>query len=166
MRPNEIKTIFDYSYSAFELVWNCVMQLSDEQFCKPIEYSSGSIRHHTVHLMSATSRWMLRLQGAPLPAHLVYEDYMTRATTKAKWDELRAETLDYINSLTQDQLDETVHWELPNRGIVADTTRWKILLHVANHAMDHRTQMLAMLNTKFGIETFEQDMIFYLINSK
>ncbi len=82
--------------------------------------------------------------------------------TKAKWDELRAETLAYVTSLTQDQLDEVIRWELPDRGIVAENPRWELLLHVANHGTDHRAQVLTILNQHFKIQTVEQDMILFL----
>jgi len=166
MNPESIHKLYDYNYWAFERVWNCVIRLTDEQFTHNIEYSSGSIRNHVVHLMSATTRWMMRLQAVQLPLHLSFEDFPTLAITKAKWDELRSETLDYVNSLAQAQLDEVVSWELPNRGIISKSPRWEILLHVANHATDHRAQMLAVLNQHFGVETVEQDMIFYLVEQK
>jgi hypothetical protein len=44
MKPNEIKTIFDYNFWAFERVWGCISQISDEQFIEEFDYSTGSIR--------------------------------------------------------------------------------------------------------------------------
>jgi len=31
MKPAEIRTFFEYHYWAFERIWECVMQLTDEQ---------------------------------------------------------------------------------------------------------------------------------------
>ena len=166
MRPNEIRTVFEYGYWAFEKVWDCVMQLTDKQFVGELGYSRGSIRHQVVHMMSATQRWVIRLKQEPMQLHLAFEDFPTRAAAKAKWDELRAEAMTYVNSLSEADLDAVVHWELPARGLVAENPRWEILLHVANHATDHRAQILAMLNQHFGLETPEQDMLFYLLEEK
>ncbi len=166
MRPNEIQTIYEYGYWAFEKVWECVMQLTDEQFVQELDYSRGSIRHQVVHMMSATQRWIVRLKDEPMQAHLANEDFNSRADAKAKWDELRAEAMVYINSLSKADLDTVVHWELPHRDLSAENPCWEILLHVANHATDHRAQVLAMLNQHFGIETPEQDMLFYLLEEK
>lgn len=166
MRPNEIRTVYDYGYWAFEKVWECVMQLSDEQFVQEIGYSKGSIRHQIIHMMSATHRWLIRMRQEPLPPHLEFEDFNTRSATKSKWDELSDEAMAYVNSLGEADLDAIVHWELPARELSADSPRWEILLHVANHATDHRAQILAMLNHHFGIETPEQDMLFYMIELK
>jgi uncharacterized damage-inducible protein DinB len=166
MRPNEIRTVYGYSYWAFDKVWDCVLKLSDAQFTEELEYSRGSIRNQIVHMMSAARRWIIRVNGGEIVPHLAFEDYPTRAAIKAKWDELRAEALDYINDLSEADLDGVIHWQLPDRGMDAENTRWEILLHVANHATDHRAQILAMINQHFGIATKEQDMLFYLLEAK
>jgi uncharacterized damage-inducible protein DinB len=162
MRPNELRTLFDYNYWAFERVWVCISQISNEQFVEQIDYSIGSIRNIVVHIMSATNRWASRLQGVETPPHLAFEEFDTQAATKRKWDELRKEFFDYVNSISQEQLDETVHWEIPGRGLKLDNPRWEIFLHVANHATDHRAQILAILHHHFHVKTVEQDMILCL----
>jgi uncharacterized damage-inducible protein DinB len=163
VRPNEIQTVLEYGYWAFERTWECVMQVTDEQFVQEIGYSKGSIRHQMVHMMSATQRWIIRLEQKAMQAHLAFEDFNTRAAAKAKWDELRTDTMAYVNSLSEADLDAVVQWELPARGLSAENARWEILLHAANHATDHRAQILATLNQHFDIETPEQDMLFYLL---
>ena len=51
MNPNEMRTIFDYNFWAFDRVWECVSQISNEQFVEEIDYSTGSIRNILVHVM-------------------------------------------------------------------------------------------------------------------
>ena len=166
MGPESIRRFFDYSYWAYELIWGCIEQLTDDQFTQPIDYSTGSIRNHMVHVMSATHRWMARIESAKTPSHLIFEDFKTRRVVRTRWNELRLNTMRYLESLTADHLDEIVSWELLNRGLAARNHRWEILLHVANHATEHRSQILTMLNTRFGVETPEQDMIFYLLENQ
>jgi uncharacterized damage-inducible protein DinB len=162
MEPKEIQTIFSYNYWAFDRVWACIEKLTDAQFTQEVDYSRGSIRNQVVHLMSATRRWMERLQKKSLSERLANEDFPTLAVTRVRWDELRDEMMDVIDSLTREHLDENIHWELKERGYVADNKAWEVLLHAANHGTDHRAQILAILNQHFGIETVEQDMIIYL----
>ena len=38
---------------------------------------------------------------------------------------------------------------------------WQVLLHVVNHATDHRAQLLRLLND-LGVKTTSQDYIFYV----
>lgn len=162
MKTNEIKTIFDYNFWAFERVWECICQISDEQFVEQIDYSTGSIRNIVAHIMSANRNWMARLFDEATPLRLVYEDFVSLSQTKAKWDELRKEFMDHLDALTEGQLEETVNWELPALGLTSENPRWEIFLHLVNHATDHRAQILALLHDHFHVQTVEQDMIFYL----
>jgi len=162
MRAAEIRTLFEYGYWAFDRTWECVMQLNDDQFVQELGYSRGSIRNQVVHMMSATGRWIVRLQGGTPGPHLANEAFPTRALARAKWDELRGEALAYLGRLSDSDLDGVFHWSLPDRGAEAENARWEILLHVVNHSTDHRAQVLAMLNQQFGLPTPEQDLVFYL----
>ena len=166
MKQNEIKAIFDYNFWAFDRVWDCISQVSDEQFIEEFGYSSGSIRNIVVHIMSGNRNWMSRLKGTEMPQRLVFEDFDSLSKTKAKWDELQKEFLDHLNSLDQDQLDTTVEWELLSQGLKSTSSRGEILLHLANHGTDHRAQILAILHHHFHVKTVEQDMIYYLAERK
>lgn len=166
MTPESIVRLYDYNYWAFERVWTCIEQITDEQFVKPLGYSRGSIRDQVVHLMSATRRWVERLQLLEASPHLAFEDFPSKALTKTTWDQMRADVLCYIRSLDQAQLDEVVQWEISSRALTSHSPRWELLLHVANHGTDHRAQILAMLHEHFRVATIEQDMVFYLVEAE
>jgi hypothetical protein len=40
MKPGEIKNIFGYNFWTFDRVWQCISQLSDDQFIEEIDYST------------------------------------------------------------------------------------------------------------------------------
>ena len=166
MKTDEIKTIFDYNYWAFERVWECVSRISDEQFAQEIDYSTGSIRNILVHILSGNRIWMSVLRGIEFPPRLSVEDFETRSKTKARWDELQIEFLGHLSCLDQEQLDGTIDWELFSHGLKATSQRWEILLHLANHGTDHRAQILAILHHHFHVRTVEQDLILYLAERK
>jgi len=52
MNAKEIRKIFDYNFWAFDRIWVCISQLSNEQFIEEIDYSIGSIRNILVHVMA------------------------------------------------------------------------------------------------------------------
>lgn len=70
---------------------------------------------------------------------------------RAYWDSVEGKMRDYLAALTDDQLNAP----MDNLQV------WQVLIHVANHATDHRAQVLAMLNA-LGVKTFPQDFIFHL----
>ena len=162
MKTNEIKTIFEYNYWAFERVWQCISQISDEQFVQEIDYSTGSIRNILIHIMGGNRIWMSVIRNIEFPGRLPPEGFESIAKTKAKWDEFQAEFLDHLRSIDQEQLNTTMDWELFSHGVKATSLRWEILLHLANHATDHRAQILALLHHHFHVQTVEQDLIFFL----
>ena len=157
-----VTTLFDYSNWAFDRVWSCADQLTDTQFCFETDYSNGSIRNQFIHVMSATARWIQRLQRVPLSPHMQYEDYPTIQSVKKEWPAFVREVGQYLDSLDQKQLHEVIDWEISKRNMQSKNECQEILLHLFNHATDHRSQMLAMMHNAFHIETVEHDLILYL----
>ncbi len=162
MTPEAIRKVYDYSYWAFERVWNCICQLTDEQFTQELGYSSGSIRNLVIHMISSHHRWANRLKREAVPPHLNFEDFLTQNAMKAKWDVAKAEFLEYIYSLDQAQLEEVVRYEIASRDVVSTSHRWEALLHLANQPPNLRSPILVGPHRQFGIQTIEQDMIFFL----
>ena len=162
MKPNEIKTFFNYNFWAFERVWDCILQLTDEQFVQNIDYSTGSIQEHVVHLASAIHRRIQQMQGKDIPPHLSNKDFPTRSSFKSKWDEVRNEAYEYLSTISETDLDGKVQGTSHETGATIEITRWEILMHVVNHATDHRAQILAMLHHHFGVKTVGQDMMAFL----
>ena len=162
MKPGEIKNIFDYNFWAFDRVWQCISQLSDDQFLEEIDYSTGSIRNMILHIMIGNRVWMSVLRGIEFPTRLAPEDFDTQSKTRVKWDDLKTEFLNHLACLDQEQLDGIISWELLSHGLKSTSLRWEILLHLANHATDHRAQILSIAHHHFHIKTVEQDMIIYL----
>jgi len=122
----------------------------------------GSIRNQIIHLISSHRRWLNRLKLDQPVTHLKFTDFPTISITKEEWDVARVEMLGYVNSLDQAALDELVSYQILGRSITTAHRRWEILLHLVNHSTDHRSQILAMLNIHFDIDTPEQDYIIYL----
>ncbi len=167
MTPEAIRLLFGYTYAAFDKVWDCILSLTDAQFVEDLPYSIGSIRNHVVHLMSAERRWVARLQpGTPLPDQIKYGDFSTKAAVSAHYEQIRADVLTYINALDETALNAVIDWNLPHRGIAERHPRYALLLHLANHATDHRSQILAMIHSHFTAPTVEHDLVFYLLEQE
>ncbi len=166
MNPEAIQLLFNYNYWAFEKTWVCIFKLTDQQFTQEINYSQGSIRHQMVHTMSATNRWIDRLSDLPLSEHYDFENFFSPQQLYPTWKTIENRVLAFVFSLDETLLNSEKIWEITSRNISQKNQLWEILLHVTNHLMDHRTQILFSLNRDFGINTPEHDLLFYLTEHK
>lgn len=160
MNVDNIHQLYDYNYWAHRRVWSCVIQLSDEQFKRPLDYSIGSIHAQVVHTMSAENVWFTRLRGASPESMYAADDFPTFDSIRQQWDNIEADVRSYLSTLDESMLASDLHYSTTS-GKSHATSVWGILMHVANHGTDHRAQTLAMLH-QVGGPTIDQDLIRYL----
>ena len=163
MNPSEIRILFEYNYRTHRRIWDCIMQLTEEQFVQPIPYSRGSLRDHCLHLIGGDRRWLARLKGASVPDYPTPEEAPDRATVRAMWDVNEVLMMGYIGTLSDKDLRRILLYDMPKRGGMKATPVWQILVQMVNHGTDHRAQMLRILY-ELGGPTIEQDFIVYLWN--
>ncbi len=149
-----IRGLVGYNYAFHERLWECIMQLTDEQFVAEIAYSHGSVRNHLVHTAGVDGRWLRGLQGDPEARSYDPQssDYATRADVRQLWTTVSGDVKAYVDTLSEDDL------LVVPPGM--NEPRWQILTHIINHGTDHRAQVLRILHD-FGAPTFPQDLIFY-----
>lgn len=156
MRADYIRELFEYNDWAHRRVWDCIMELSDEQFNQHLDYSIGAIRKQVLHTIAVERAYFLFLTtgnwGNPLP-----RDLTDRYEIRALWDAFNGEAQAYLMHLTDEELDREVDYQFvgqpPRRSQV-----WEMLMQVYSHSLDHRAQTLAMLH-RLGAPTVMQDFI-------
>jgi uncharacterized damage-inducible protein DinB len=157
MNANAFRQFYDYHFSENRKTWDSyVMQLSDEQFMQPVDYSRGSVRDQILHLISCDDAWFSGLRGVEIPEDLNPADFQNRESIRAHWDKVEQTMRDYLAQLRDDML-----LDKPLEGEDKDLILWQVLLHVTNHGTDHRAQLLRLLND-LGVKTMYQDYIFYV----
>jgi len=150
-----IHTLIAYNYALYDRVWESITQLTDEQFVEEINYSTGSIRNHLVHVAVTDKRWLLGIQEEPQARafNLDPADYPDREAVRVLWHSISDEVKQYVASLEQAELERYP------QGMSGPV--WQVLLHVVNHGTDHRAQILRVLHD-FGASTFDQDLVLHL----
>lgn len=159
MNADAFRHFYNYHFAENHKVWEHVATLTFEQFTQKIDYSRGSVREQLVHLLDAEDMWFSELRGAeplePLPETVTTDD---RDTIRAHWDKVEQNIHAYLANLQDDMLFSKPIKEPEEDQVLF---AWQVLLHVANHATDHRAQLLRVLHD-LGVDTKYQDYIFYV----
>jgi uncharacterized damage-inducible protein DinB len=148
-----LQTFFEYNASLNQRTRQSMLEVSPEQFVQPVGYSRGSLRDQVVHQANANRNWLQGFKGLPRLEPLQPEDYPDQPAAFAIWEGSEKDLQDFIATLTDEQL------ETRPEGFLGPL--WQAMLHLANHATDHRAQMLRILHD-FSAPTFEQDMLFFM----
>lgn len=159
MNIEAIQLLYGYNKWANAQLWRCLETLKEAQFTYEHPYSLHSVQRHLVHMASVDARWFARIRGIPTPDILQTEDFPTKAGVWRMWDVVYDELAYALQTLTNEHLQATIRYSA--RGVERHSYGWEILLHMLNHATDHRAQVLYLLD-QMGLPTFEQDFIYYL----
>lgn len=161
MNADAFRHFYGYHFAENRKIWDHIAALSHELFTQRVDYSRGSVREQVVHLIDAEDVWFSELRGAdpaePIPA----VDSDDRELIRAHWDGVEQKIRGYLEVL-QDEMLFTRPIREPEEDQVLCV--WQVLLHVANHATDHRAQLLRLLND-LGVGTTSQDYIFHVYDN-
>jgi uncharacterized damage-inducible protein DinB len=160
-----LRTYYGYNRWATERVLDATSGLPPEQLHLQGNAGRGSIHETLVHLIGAQRRWLSWWDGS-LSAEAAYNmpldptDYPDVASLKRLWAEVERQTLAFVAGLKDEDPDRVYGFDLPN-GQRWEMALWGMMLHVANHGVQHRAEVAAML-TGFGHSPGDMDLIFYL----
>ena len=163
MNADAFSHFYNYNLAENRKVWEHVASLTFEQFIQETGYSHGSVREQIVHLLDVEDVWFSELQGIqpndPLPETVTTDD---RNAIRAHWDKVEEKVRAYLAALQDDQLFSKPITEPEKDKFLF---LWQVLLHVVNHATDHRAQLLRALHD-LGVDTKSQDYIFYVYENQ
>lgn len=158
MNANAFRHFYNYHFAENRKIWEHVASLASDQFTQAVDYSHGSVRDQVVHLIDAEQTWFSELRDAQPLEPLPSSDVDDRDVIRAYWDKVEQAIRAYLADLKDDMLFTKPIKEPEDDK---DLIMWQVLLHVANHATDHRAQLLRVLHD-LGVETKYQDYIFYV----
>ena len=155
-----IRTLYNYSAWANTRILDTAAQLSAEQFAASVGASYPSVQDTLVHTLSAQIAWLYRFQGKNAPPVLVSADFPDLATLRGRWDAVEAETQAFVAGLDDAALNAEIR-VVDRAGNTNHYILWQIMMHQANHATQHRSEVAAML-TQFGYSPGDLDLLDYV----
>ena len=165
MTPEIIHTLLDYHYAELRKVWqDCVLQLDDQQYFHDLGYSHGSIHECLTHVLHAECWWLARARGRSPRSRLSGSDFPDRMALRARMDEVEAEVRAFAGALDAAGLAAPVQYSTPE-GERIDNRVWHILLHIANHGLIHRAEIMAMSH-RLGGPSFDLSLMRWLYDGR
>jgi uncharacterized damage-inducible protein DinB len=155
-----IATLYEYGIWANRKLIDQARALTDAQLRQPFTQHEFSILGSFAHLVSAEWRWLQAWQGAPMMDALTVADLPTVDAVVARWEPLWAERRAFIANLGDDWITYDVRRTIAGREIKIPL--WQALIHVANHGMQHRSEIALML-TEVGHSPGDLDMLGYFL---
>lgn len=157
MTIEQLTQLFDYMYWANCQMWQCVIELDEDQLTTDPGYSIGSIRAQLVHMMTIDNLWINYLWHGEVE-FLQADHFLTLSQIRTEWDALEEEARDYLSTLTSDNLAQ---WVAPPFLNLPTMKLGDMLIQLVNHSTDHRAQILAGIHGVGGM-TIAQDYTHYL----
>ena len=159
MNADAFRHFYAYHFAENRKIWAYAMQLSEAQFTQAVDYSHGSVRDQIVHLIQCEAIWFSELRGVEFIEPILAAD--ERGSLRTYWDGVEQHIQRYLGELRDEMLfDKPIKEPEEDKELIV----WQVLLHVVNHATDHRAQLLRLFND-LGIKTSSQDYIFYVYDN-
>jgi uncharacterized damage-inducible protein DinB len=155
VRADEIRQLFDYSYSATRRVLETARHLSPEEFRdQPGIPGAWSVQKALVHMLDAELSWR---EGLKSRADFTGEEldpgqFPDVETLKVAWEADQTAMREWLESID----DTALNSEMPDGRRL-----WQYLVHVVNHSTQHRSEV-AMLLTGYGHSPGDLDFTWYL----
>jgi uncharacterized damage-inducible protein DinB len=160
-----LHTLYEYNRWATRRLLEVAERLTPEQLHTPGNAGHGSVRDTLLHLISVQRSWLAWWDGS-LSAEEAYRltldpaDFPDLAALRTAWETVDQATQAFVAGLKDEDVARVYTHTLPN-GADFRMPLWQMMLHVANHSTQHRSEVAAML-TGFGHSPGNLDLLFYL----
>ena len=159
MKPAEMLALYEYNAWADRRALQAASALSRDQFTKQLGSSFSSVRDTLAHIYGVEWLWLERFQGRSPSAIPDDPGFADVAKLKASWTEFEPTLLNFVRSLTQDDLERVMEYKTMKFGVYRNPL-WQSMQHLVNHGTYHRGQITTMLR-QLGAEPILTDLMHF-----
>jgi uncharacterized damage-inducible protein DinB len=134
----------DYNLWANDIVHSWLNNITDEQWEQTVISSFNSIATTTLHVASAETVWVDRLNKAVAPVWLQSDFKGSKNETLDVWNEASKNLKSFIENFDETKLPVNLHFKRLN-GDAYEMPHYQVFAHVFNHSSYHRGQIVTML---------------------
>jgi uncharacterized damage-inducible protein DinB len=139
MKPDEVMTLYDYTWWARERLLAAADGLSEEDFARENGFTYKSIRGILVHTMEAEMFWCSRLLGETELPTLGPDELMTVEALRTRWFAEEVRLQGFLEGVTEASLAADFVIRRRN-GQEIPTPLWQVMMHLVNHGTQHRSE--------------------------
>jgi uncharacterized damage-inducible protein DinB len=117
---------------------------SQDELTHPVYPGGWTVGHTALHIADAEEGWFRHIAVQEIqawPSHFTLENYPTKRTIKSLLSETHTKTMDYLHTLTIDDLDTIIETKWGNFSLAF------IIWHVIEHEIHHRGELSLVLGT-------------------
>lgn len=152
----------EYSAWATALLLDAASGLTEDELNRNLQGSHGSVLDTLRHIFYADRVWLARLEGrrqafndeAPEPSI---------AALQSDWPPLLERFRAFVAGLSASEIASDLQYT-NLKGEQWSAARWKVVLHVVNHATLHRGQVMGMLR-QLGHPPPATDLIYFYLKA-
>lgn len=165
MNQEYIQRLLNYTEWANELALDAAAKLPNEDLCRNVGISHGSIFGTLLHMAGAEWIWLERWHGRSPAKAEAWAKWTTEVCAdlpalKERWSQLCDQRTAFVAELDDARLNQDLAFKL----LSGDPSSMRLIdqmQHVVNHATMHRGQIVGMIR-QLGIDPPATDLIFYL----
>lgn len=159
MTLDEIRELFAYNRWANARTLEVTDRLPTADLERDLGSSFPSVRQTLAHMLGAEWIWLSRWQGNSPTGLPEAWDLSTHGRLAARWARVEADTVAFLDGLTEDRLRQPVEYR-NTQGTPFTNPLVDLMRHVVNHASYHRGQIVTMVR-QLGAEPVSTDLILY-----
>ena len=165
MLAEALRMLYGYNSYATARILDTTADLSPEELLGPMPGEQRSIRDTLVHILSAQDGWLSWWDGRPPPAEAASrrvnpEDFPDVPAILSEWERIDAMTHDFVDTLDDEGAAHILERTLRD-GSKIKRDLWVLMLQVANHGTQHRSEIAARL-TALGRSPGNLDLMQYV----
>ena len=165
MKPTEAITLVDYNAWATERILDAASRLEPGQFTATPNSNPASLQLILIHALSAERLWRVRLQSGISPSMPQVDDIPDVATLRQLWHEEASAFREYLTTLDDSAMDESVQFRRFSGELSDPIARWVIVTQLVTHGAQHRSEAATLL-TNYGQSPGDLDFFLFIFQRR
>lgn len=147
-----VRQLYDYHWWANRKLWDTTVALGDGVAAREVgqQFSFPTLKQMFTHLYGADLVWLRRWQATPITGLPSDSEFSDLKALGGRRDELQGEQKAFIDALAPADLARSVAFKSPVLAGEFTSPLGALLIHVANHATHHRSEVATMLTMVSG----------------